>query len=293
MEAVAGKDLDLKFARYQRQLLPYAYNIIGDMQEAEDVVQETLTSFFTKFNEHVENPKSYLTRSVINRSINSRKRLQVIKEKYRGHWLPTPLLTEDALSQQIDRSKILNYSLMVLLERLSPKERAVFILKESFDFQHDEVADSLGITVENSRQLFKRSRKKLEPEIGKSFAISKKSNSILKGLADAILNGDIENVKSMLAESVKSISDGGSKQRTAPNIVSGKHNVARFIKAMFGKYFVEGSTYSFIKVNHNPAIIFRKPDGVIYRCLILEISEGLVANTFIVVNPDKLRSMQT
>src|SRR6266516_2557937 len=151
MESIADtKVVESQFAEFQSALLPFAYNILGDSMEARDVVQEILNHYFLSDTDHIQNPKAYLVRSVINKSITEKKRIQTEKKKYLGEWLPVPVNQEAGIYQLADRDRIINYSLLVLLERLNPKERAVFILVETFDFSHKEVAEVLNTTVENS-----------------------------------------------------------------------------------------------------------------------------------------------
>lgn len=283
------KDVDAQFVSYHALLLPYAYNIVGDSLEAEDVVQETLSHYFMSSTDHVQDPLRYLTRSVINRAITARKRIEARKETYKGQWLPSPVSTEETVYNHLDRDHIANYSLMVLSEHLTPKERAVYILKESFDLAHSELAHLLNISVENSRQLYNRARKKLKHDIVRP--VPDNSAVILRELTDAMLEADIEKVKQLLADDVQSVSDGGNTMRAAPNVVRGRVNVAKFLQAMFGKYFIEGSSYSLTKLNHQPAILFSR-DHIIYRCIILEIEDNAVANVSIIINPEKLQSLQ-
>ncbi|HET6541319.1 MAG TPA: sigma factor-like helix-turn-helix DNA-binding protein, partial [Chryseolinea sp.] len=140
---------------YQAMLLPFAYNVTGDFMAAEDIVQEVLNQHFLNSRDHIENPDHYLIRSVINRAINQKNLLRNKMEQYPGRWLPAPVVTEEGIYAGADRARILHYSLLVLLERLNAKERAVFILKETFDFTHEEIAEILNINTEHSRQLFK------------------------------------------------------------------------------------------------------------------------------------------
>ena len=130
---------------------------------AEDIVQEVLNHHFLNSRDHIENPDHYLIRSVINRAINQKNLLRNKMEQYPGRWLPAPVVTEEGIYAGADRARILHYSLLVLLERLNAKERAVFILKETFDFTHEEIAEILNISTEHSRQLFKRGKKKIMP----------------------------------------------------------------------------------------------------------------------------------
>jgi RNA polymerase sigma factor (sigma-70 family) len=279
-----------QFAEFQSALLPFAYNILGDSMEAKDVVQEILNHYFLSDTGHIQNPKAYLVRSVINRSITEKKRIQLEKKKYTGEWLPAPVNQEAGIYQLADRDRIINYSLLVLLERLNPKERAVFILIETFDFAHKEVAEVLDTTIENSRQLYKRARQKLEPDIHKPIILNEQSKIVIEKLTEAILMADVEKVKQLLSDDVRSISDGGNKARAARKILIGRDHVARFLQAIYGKYLPEDSESYITQINHRPAIIF-KQNGAVYRCMIFEIREGAIDTIYIIVNPDKLLSI--
>ncbi|MBI1769390.1 MAG: RNA polymerase subunit sigma-70 [Bacteroidetes bacterium] len=284
------KVVESQFAEFQSALLPFAYNILGDSMEARDVVQEILNHYFLSDTGHIQNPKAYLVRSVINRSITEKKRIQLEKKKYLGEWLPVPVNHEAGIYRLADRDRIINYSLLVLLERLNPKERAVFILIETFDFAHKEVAEVLNTTVENSRQLYKRARQKLEPDIRKTVILNEQSKIVIEKLTEAIMLADVEKVKQLLSDEVRSVSDGGNKARAARKVLVGRDHVARFLQAIYGKYFLEGSESFMTEVNHSPAIIF-KQNGAVYRCMIFEISRGAIDNLYIIVNPDKLQSI--
>jgi len=283
-----NSDFETQFQEFRGKLLPYAYNILGDSMEAEDVVQEILSNYFTGPKDHIQTPQNYLIRAVINRAINEKKKQKVRLTEYPGHWLPIPVSTEEGVYKYADRSKILRYSLLVLLELLTPKERAVFILKESFDFSHGDVAEMLDVTIENSRQLYKRAKQKIEPDLHQSFFADHSGESILHQLTESILAADIEKVKQLLSDDVKLVSDGGPKTSAARNVISGKDDAYKLLKAIYGKYFPEGSSISFTSYNHLPAILYKK-DDVLYRCILFEIEEGLIRGMYIIVNPDKLQ----
>lgn len=285
---VENNDFETQFRKFRGKLLPYAYNILGDSMEAEDVVQEILNNYFLGPSDHIQTPENYLIRSVINRSINEKKKQKVRLAEYPGQWLPIPVNTEEDVYQYADRSKLLHYTLLVLLERLNPKERAIFILKESFDFSHSEVAEMLNVTVENSRQLYKRAKQKLEPDIHYSLSTDQSGEYILHQLTESILQADIEKVKQLLSDDVKMVSDGGPKTSAARNVISGKDDASKLLKAIYGKYFPEGSCIEFTSFNHQPAILYKK-DSVTYRCILFEIGNGLIQRMYIIVNPDKLQ----
>jgi RNA polymerase sigma factor (sigma-70 family) len=284
------RELSTQFDRYQSLLFPFAYNITGDFMAAEDVVQEVLNQHFLNSREHIENPDHYLIRSVINRAINQKNLLRSKMEKYPGKWLPTPVLTEEGIYAAADRDKILHYSLLVLMEQLNPKERAVFILKETFDFNHEEIADVLNINTEHARQLLKRGKKKIDPQAIQPESVMKKSQPLLQQLAEAISSADIERTKRLLAKDVESVSDGGPNMTAARKILVGQERVSKFLKAVYGKYHPEGATSTFTIVNHDPAIVFRL-QGKIFRCIVFKIEKNIIQKIFIVVNPDKFRGL--
>jgi RNA polymerase sigma factor (sigma-70 family) len=279
-----------EFIEFQAKLLPFAYNILGTSMEAEDVVQEILNDYFLKNTDHIQNPPAYLVRSVINRSITEKKRLLWQKKKYLGEWLPVPINPEVGIYQHADRDRIINYALLVLLERLNPRERAVFILKETFDFAHKEVAELLETTVENSRQLYKRAQQKLEPDVHQAHGLDEQSKVTIQKLTEAIAQADVERVKQLLAADVHLVSDGGDKARAARKIISGKDHVGKFLQAIYGKYLPEGSESYLAEINNSPAIVFRN-QGTTYRCVLFNLRDDAISNIYIIVNPDKLRSL--
>lgn len=282
--------IEAQYREYRTHLVPYAYSIIGDSLAAEDVVQEILNSYFLNDHAHIQQPDKYLMRSVINRSINAKKSIRAKRQQYIGQWLPVPVHTDEEIYRGIDKRHILDYSLLVLLENLNPRERAVFILKESFDFEHAEIAEVLEITVENSRQLYKRGKQKLKTgDLIKSSADRITTNATLKKLTEAILQADIEQVKALLSAHVQSHSDGGD-MKAARNIIVGRDHVSKFIKALWGKYFHPGTVVTSEKLNHSPALVFRLGD-LIYRCIVFDIHDGVIANVYIITNPSKLRSL--
>jgi RNA polymerase sigma factor (sigma-70 family) len=283
------KELEAGYEYYQTKLFPFAYNVIGDTQEAEDVVQEILNNHFLFPNAEVVNQENYLIRSVVNRSINAKKRLKIRRREYNGQWLPVPLKTEENLYAELDSRNILDYSLLVLLERLSPKERAVFILKESFAYSHSEIGEMLKCSEENSRQLYRRGKKKLGDM--KPTPSKRVGDTPVRQLSEAILARDLEKVKALLTENIQSLSDGGYNMRTARNIISGKHDVGRFLLALYDKYFLQGTEVSFTTINHDPAILFMT-HGQVYRCMTFQLADGLIEAVYIVINPDKLRALQ-
>jgi RNA polymerase sigma-70 factor (ECF subfamily) len=278
------------FEGYKAILFPFAYNITGDFMAAEDIVQEVLTKHLLVSDPAIENPKHYLIRAVINRSINEKKMLRTRMEDYRGKWLPSPVVTEENIYRSADREKILHYSLLVLLERLNAKERAVFILKETFDFEHEEIADILEIKPDHSRQLLKRAKEKISPLAKKRVQTKSSDGQFLQDLVEAISTSDVARTKLLLSNDVQCVSDGG-KVKAARNMLTGKDRVSKFLKAIYGKYYPEGAAWKIVEINFHPAILFTLNNKV-FRCIVFELKGEVVQKIFIIVNPDKLQQLK-
>ena len=270
--------------RYQQVLFPYAYNILGSAEDARDVIQETMIKWQQIEQKTVENPKAYLIRAVINGAISHKERQKAKLHDYTGDWLPEPVLIET----ELDREHILSYSLLVLLEQLNAKERAIFILKESYDFSHAEISELLGITVESSRQTLKRSKEKLNPHMVPSKGKHKEK---LHQFVELIMKGNTQALEKMLANDVRVTSDGG-KAPAARNVLIGVGNVRRLLMGVFGK-FLRNMNITTAVVNHQPAIIYNRGNKP-YACHILSFDEkGQVGEIHIVVNPEKLKGLES
>lgn len=281
---------DKQFEKFQSLLFPFAYNITGDSLASEDIVMEVLNNHLLTDTSEIENPKSYLIRSVVNKAINQKQLLRTRKEQYPGFWLPTPVMTADAIYAAADKDKLIEYSLLVLMEKLTPRERAVFILKETFDFSHEEIADLLKIKTDSSRQLLKRSKEKIEAHQHKPTTLDNASRNLLTSLTRAIVDADIDKAKSLLAGDVQFISDGGPTVRASRKMLVGPDRVFKMLRAIYGKYAPEGQTTIFTELNHVPAIVF-SVEGRVFRTVLFRISNGQIENVFVVVNPDKVRKL--
>ncbi len=271
----------------QEQLTNYAYNITGSYEDARDVVQDVYLEVMNRDEEQIDNKKAYLTRSVINRAINWKKRQQKFVSSYPGPWLPEPVATEKA-DTQLERKDILNYSLMVLLEKLNARQRAVFILKEAFEYEHNEIADLLGITEENSRKILSRAKKDLantsiheQPEIPSGY---------LEKYMEVIHNGDVKGLEQLLTNEVTLISDGGGKAAAATRPLLGKHDVIAFVSGIYHKFY-QLAEKKIAMVNHQPAILFYH-EGKLVTCQIFIIRDNKIEHFYFMRNPDKLQAIE-
>lgn len=274
---------------YQRELFPYAYNILGIAEDAEDVIQEVMINWQGLDHSHIENPRAYLVRSVVNRAINLKEKKHRERASYIGQWLPEPVFTDNT-DARIDSQKVLTYSMLVLLEQLNAKERAVFILRESFDYSHADIAQALGINEDASRQLYKRGKAKVGP-----VAVSpRKHEDDLAKMTDfmqALMQGDVEKVERLLASDVQLVSDSNGKVTAARNILDGAVRVRKFLVGIFQKPGNANDQIQHGWVNHQSALIWLHM-GVIKRVSIFEIKDGRISNLHFQLNPDKLANLK-
>jgi RNA polymerase sigma-70 factor (ECF subfamily) len=268
-------------------LKAYAYHICGSVDEAEDVVQNVFLKFLQTDREKIADPKAYLIKMVINHAINQKKKLNSRNRLYYpGEWLPEPVATDRA-DEKLIAGEILSYSLMVLLERLNARQRAVFILKEAFDYEHKEISGLLGITPDLSRQLLSRSKKILGTGTGGNLRKSNIPEGFIAKYADIIRSGRTAELEALLTEDITSVSDGGGKAVAALKPVFGKKAVAALLTGLHKKFntlseIVEG------RINGEPALLYFQGKTLI-KCQVLSLVNGRISKIYILRNPDKLK----
>jgi len=269
--------------RLRPTLKAYAYNICGSVDDAEDVVQDILVKYLGLDETKIDDPKSYLVRMVINHAINQKKRLNKRIINYPGEWLPEPIAMESA-DNGINKKELLSYSLMVLLEKLNPRQRAVFILKEAFDYEHAEIANVLDIKPDLSRQLLTRAKKSIgDPQdLGRSSI----SDTFLNNYLQVLQSGDMKRLEALLNDDIVSISDGGGKVRAAIKPVYGKKDVAALLLGLYTKFYGKAVVKQGL-VNQQPALFYYL-EGKLTKCVAFFIQNGQVSGTYIIRNPEKL-----
>lgn len=274
---------------YQNKLFPYAYNIMGTVEDAKDVVQDVVSKFLTTDLSDIQNNQGYLVKSVVNHAINTKKRNQKLVGD--SLWLPEPIAT-DRTDTNINREEIISYSLLVLLENLSPKERAVFILKEAFDYSHDEIGDVLNITSANARKLLSRSRGKMSEEAGTvpSNDIQHKNHDLERYIR-AIKSGDVKSLEQMLSEDISLAADGGGQVNVVRELTLGREMTLELLFYVFQTY-QELLTIRIAQINHQPALLFYKGRKLI-NCQIFEWNNkaGKITKIFAVVARNKLKGL--
>ena len=270
----------------QPLLTTYAYNILGSYEDAKDVVQDVLLERLKRNGDEIGNEKAYLTRSTINRAINAKNRQKKIQSDYPGQWLPEPIATEKA-DHHLNQKDILSYSLMVLLEKLDARQRAIFILKEAFDYDHEEIAQVLDISVENSRKILSRAKRELKT--GSTNNV-KAPAAYLDKYIDIIHSGDTKKLEQLLSDDIVVVSDGGGKVAAALHPLVGKERALSFLSGIYRKFYQEKQIEKAI-VNHHPALLFYI-NGILSTCQVFEIQNDKIHRSYFLRNPDKLAALQ-
>jgi RNA polymerase sigma-70 factor (ECF subfamily) len=264
--------------------------MLGSIADAEDMVQETFLSWMNSDKSHVENPKFYLIRAITNKCISHLRKLKQERETYTGVWLPEPVVSNTS-SAITETEKELNIGFLYLLERLTPIERAVLILKESFNFQYSELSSIFDVTEESCRQHLSRGRKKLQQAKNRFKTDAKEYDRILRVFMNACISGNLEELVSLLREDVTLYSDGGGKVSTFLNPIEGREKVSNLLIA------------GMKKVGSLSKIEFKKTNGLTSAIIYIEgykpIPDALIAlaideqrkisNLFFIVNPEKLQ----
>ncbi len=277
-------------ANYQFVLFPYAYNIMGSVEEAEDIVQDILIKHFVneRPDSTIHNEKNYLIKSVINRAISTKKRKSKMALGYEQ--LPEPIATE-ASDADVYLNDIASYALLVILERLNVKERAVFILKEAFHYSHKEIAEVISGTSENSRKLLSRAKAKLDPALRNEVKISRtEANAYLKKYVSAIRNGDIKTLETMFSEDIRVIADGGGTVKVISQLTIGSQECMALLLEVYRRFQKKHSVV-FTEVNHQPAILFYNGKNLV-ACQVFSIGvNNKIYAVDAIVDPKKLKNL--
>jgi RNA polymerase sigma-70 factor, ECF subfamily len=293
-----------RFEAYRALLFAIAYRMLGSAMEAEDIVQEAYVRYRATPPAAIRSLKSLLTTIVHHLCLDQLKSAQAQREHYVGPWLPEPILTgagagagDDAallspspLHQLTERESI-SMAFLVLLERLSPLERAVFLLREVFDYAYADIAEITGRGEAACRQLFSRAKKHLRAHRPR-FPASPQAHAKMVGrFMDACLAGDIDDLMRLLAEDVTAWSDGGGKVAgAARQPIHGRDHVARAIISLLARA-PEGTTVEVIEANGLPALLIRVP-GQVVGVLTLDVEGEFIRAIRTVANPDKLAHLQ-
>lgn len=278
-----------------RWLFPYAYNILGTVDDAKDVIQSVLLTMLGKGIENfdkTDNPhKNYLIKSVINGAVNLKEKQQrIVRDD--NIWLPEPVATGDLPGDELEMQEVLSYSLLVLMEKLNAKERAVFILSESFDYPHNEIAEVLGITEENSRKLLSRAKQALfKPTEAKYSQPSQRDREVLQQLVEAIRERDTAKLHTLVTADIQYYGDGGGKIPIAASYMAGAENVIALQILAYHKFLTK-ARLEYVTINHQPAMV-SYIGKYLTGCQIFDLHPitGQVMQISVMLDPLKLKSL--
>jgi RNA polymerase sigma-70 factor (ECF subfamily) len=277
------------FEHHRGLLFSIAYRMLGSVADAEDALQDAFIRWQRASETDVRSPKAFLVTIVSRLCINHLQSARVQRETYVGEWLPEPLVTDPGsdVSRIVQVDESVSMAVLLLLERLTPVERAVFLLGEIFDYTHAEIAGMLGISEANCRQLLKRARQHVRMERPRFSASDRQHTELLERFHRAAGSGDIEGLLALLSNDVVMHTDGGGKATALPLPIYGPDKVAR--ASVFGltKLKTLNPLQRIAEINGEPGIV-SYVEGRPQSVFTIEVNDGRIRAIYIVTNPQKL-----
>ncbi len=267
-----------------------AYRMLGSAEEAKDTVQDAYLRFAAAEPGTVEHVGAWLAKVVTNLCLNRLTSARVQRERYVGPWLPEPVLTSDGTLGPLESAEQLDSvscALLVLLERLTPTERAVYVLREAFSYGYREIAGVLDLGEANCRQLYRRSVARIREERARFEPAERVRRELVEAFVGAAREGDLAGLEKILATDVRWWGDGGGKVTAARKAVEGREKVLRFLEGIAERYLV-GVELFVAEINGEPGIVARRADGGLFAVVCFEVREGRVSVGRTILNPDKL-----
>ncbi len=280
------------FEKYRPLLFSIAYRMTSSVMDAEDILQEAFIRYQATPMDTIQSHKAFLSTIISRLSLNHLQSARVQREQYIGPWLPEPLLTDpapqDNPAQAAVQYETISMAFLVLLESLSPLERAVFLLREVFDYGYDDIARILERDEAACRQLFSRAKKHVQDNRPRFTAMPDEHAQIVYSFFEAINSGDIERLTNLLAENAMVVSDGGGKRVAARRPIEGRERVIRFFLGL-QRNAAADIQYSMEQVNGRLALVLRDSTQVPLYVITAQIGEGHIEAFHVVANPDKLK----
>jgi RNA polymerase sigma-70 factor (TIGR02957 family) len=278
------------FVAHRNLLFTVAYEMLGSAADAEDVLQETWLRWVDVDLETVRDQRAYLVRITTRQALNRLRTLGRRKESYVGPWLPEPLLTAPDVADDVELADSLSMAMLLVLETLTPTERAVFVLREVFDLGYDEIAEAVDKTPAAVRQIAHRARAHVAARRPRDVVSPAASQAALAAFQHAVETGDLQGLLDVLAPDVVLLADGGGVKQAVPRPIVGADKVTRLFTAGFAKVGTAMSVEP-AQVNGWPALILRL-GGEIDGVMALRVEDGLVAGLYYVRNPEKLSRVE-
>ena len=280
------------FNQYRSLLFAIAYRMLGSVMDAEDMVQETFLRWQQASKQNVKSTKAYLTTIVTRLCIDQLRSARVQREQYVGPWLPEPIVTEhsndpNAIAELADS---LTIAFLVLLERLSSLERAVFLLREAFEYDYNEIGRIVEKNAANCRQIARRARQHLADQQPRFPTSLQQQEQLTRKFMQASHQGDLQGLLDLLAEDITVCADGGGQVVANLKPLHGAAKIARFLLAIHRRYRKLGFNYvaELVQVNGRPGIIYTL-DGNITSVVAVDIADNRIQSIYFLRNPDKIK----
>jgi RNA polymerase sigma-70 factor (TIGR02957 family) len=288
------------YTEFRPLMFSIAYRMTGSVSDAEDIVQEAFLRLTRALRDgaSIVSPKAYLATVTTRLAISHLRSARVRREAYVGSWLPEPLVTDELgpaaapdPAERAEMSDSLSMAFLVLLESLTPTERAVFLLHEVFGYDYAEIAEITGKSEPNCRQIFARARHHIDEGKPRFEASREQRDEVARRFFDAVGGGDLNALLELLAPDVVLVGDGGGKGQALRDPMHGPDRVARLLLGLFRRAEKDGSYAEPALVNGQPGAVAYDADGLVAGVFALDIADGLVQTVRSVVNPDKLQHL--
>jgi RNA polymerase sigma-70 factor, ECF subfamily len=278
------------FAERRPLLFAMAYRMLGSADDAEDVLQETFIRWHQTSDLEIDSPRALLVTILTRLAINHLQSARVRREEYFGHWLPEPLLTapyqNPSIAIEVDES--LSLAFLLLLERLTPVERATLLLREVFDYEYSEIASILDQSETNCRQILRRARQHIKDPRARFDASQEQRDELLRRFSEAASGGNLEGLVALLSRDAIFYSDGGGKAPALPKPIHGPDNIARGVLDGLRRLVPKNLVRRFVEINGHPGIVTFL-DGRPFSVFTLDAADGLISNIYVITNPEKLK----
>lgn len=269
------------FDEHRGFLFSVAYRMLGSVADAEDVLQETFIRWAQVERDDVRTPKAFLISIITRLCINHLQSARVRREEYVGQWLPEPLVFDEPAGDDS-----LSIAFLVLLERLNPVERAVFLLREVFDYEYSEIAAIVGSTETNCRQILKRAKEHVRAARPRFEPKEAEHDALLRQFQQTAASGDVASLAALLADDVVLHSDGGGKGPAVPNQIRGAKNVSTLIATRVTKS-TRRLVQTMTQINGEQAVVTYE-NGRPFSVVSIHVSDGKIDAIYVITNPDKL-----
>ena len=297
VRSIEGSGVGETYEELRPLMFSIAYRMVGSVTDAEDIVQEAMLRFHRESLEGtvIESPKAYLSAITTRLSIDHLRSARVRRESYVGPWLPEPLVTDesDDVALHAETADSLSLAFLVLLESLSPVERAVFLLREVFEYDYDEISSIVGKSEDNCRQLAVRARRQLEEKKPRFEASRRRRDELAARFFAAASQGDTEGLIGLLAADVVAYADGGGKATAFPRPVFGRDRVARLLSGSRERAErLRVTSFRLAEVNGQPGSLFFDPEGGVVLVISVDIADDQAQTVRAVSHPEKLRHLR-